>query len=42
VVFENRVLRRIFGTLRDEETEDWIKLLNEKLNDVYFSTIMFE
>jgi len=42
VVFENRVLRRMFGTKRDELTEDWIKLRNEKLNDVYSSTIVFE
>jgi hypothetical protein len=36
-VFENRVLRRIFGTKRDEETEDWRKLLNEELHILYFS-----
>jgi len=40
VVFDNRVLRGIFGALRDEETENWIKLFNEKLNDVYCSTII--
>ena len=28
-VFENRVLRRIFGPKRDEETGEWRKLLNE-------------
>jgi hypothetical protein len=32
-VFENRVLRRIFGTKRDEVTGEWRKLQNEKLND---------
>jgi hypothetical protein len=30
-VFENRVLKRIFGPERDEVTGDWIKLHNEKL-----------
>jgi hypothetical protein len=29
-VFENRVLRRIFGPKRDEVTEDWIKLHKEE------------
>jgi hypothetical protein len=33
-VFENRVLRRIFGPKRDEVTGEWIKLRNEELNDV--------
>jgi hypothetical protein len=33
-VFENRVLRRIFGPKREEVTEDWRKLYNEELNDV--------
>jgi hypothetical protein len=32
-VFENRVLRMIFGPKRDEVTEEWRKLHNEKLND---------
>ena len=31
-VFENRVLRRIFGPKRDEVTGEWRKLHNEKLN----------
>jgi len=35
-VFENRVLRRIFGPKRDEITREWRKLHNEKLNDLYF------
>jgi hypothetical protein len=34
-VFENRVLRRVFGTKRDEVTGKWRKLHNEKLNDLY-------
>jgi len=34
-VFENRVLRRIFGTKRDEVTGEWRKLHNEELNDLY-------
>jgi hypothetical protein len=37
-VFENRVLRRIFGPKRDEVTEEWRKLHNEELNDLYCST----
>jgi hypothetical protein len=36
-VFENRVLRRIFGPKRDEETGEWRKLHNEKLHDTYSS-----
>jgi hypothetical protein len=34
-VFENRVLRRVFGPKRDEVTEEWRKLHNEELNDLY-------
>jgi hypothetical protein len=34
-VFENRVLRRIFGSKRDEVTGDWRRLHNEELNDLY-------
>ena len=30
-VFENSVLRRIFGSKRDEVTEEWRKLHNEEL-----------
>jgi hypothetical protein len=37
-VFENRVLRRIFGPKRDEETGEWRKLHNEALRDLYSST----
>jgi len=33
-VFENMVLRRIFGPRRDEVTGDWRKLHNEELNDL--------
>jgi hypothetical protein len=34
-VFENRVLRRVFGPKRDEATGEWRKLHNEELNDLY-------
>ena len=34
-VFENRVLRRIFGSRRDEVRGEWRKLHNEELNDLY-------
>jgi hypothetical protein len=33
-VFENRVLRRIFGPKRDEVTGEWRKLHNEELRDL--------
>jgi hypothetical protein len=36
-VFENRVLRRIFGLKRDEVTGEWRKLHNEELRDMYSS-----
>jgi hypothetical protein len=36
-VFENRVLRRIFGPERDEATGDWRRLHNEELDDLYSS-----
>jgi len=36
-VFENRVLRRIFGPRRYEVTGEWRKLHNEELNDLYSS-----
>jgi hypothetical protein len=36
-VFENRVLRRIFGPKRDEVTGEWRKLHNEELHYLYFS-----
>jgi len=34
-VFENRVLRRIFGLKRDGITREWRKLHDEELNDLY-------
>jgi len=34
-VFENRVLKRIFGPKRDEVTGEWRKLQNEEINDLY-------
>jgi len=34
-VFENRVLRRVFGPKRDEVTREWRKLHNEELSDLY-------
>jgi hypothetical protein len=36
-VFENRVLSKIFGPKRDEVTEEWRKLYNEELHDLYSS-----
>ena len=36
-VFENRVLRRIFGLLKDKVRGEWRKVLNEELNDLYSS-----
>jgi hypothetical protein len=36
-VFENRVLRRIFGPKRDEVTGEWRRLHNEELNDMHSS-----
>jgi hypothetical protein len=36
-VFENRVLRRIFGPKRDEVTGGWRKLRNEELHNMYSS-----
>jgi hypothetical protein len=37
-LFENRVLRRIFGSKRDEVTGGWRKLHNEELHNLYSST----
>jgi hypothetical protein len=34
-VFENRVLREVFGAKRDGVTGDWRRLHNEELNDLY-------
>jgi hypothetical protein len=36
-VFENRVLRKIFGPKRDEVTGEWRKLHNKELHDLYSS-----
>jgi hypothetical protein len=36
-VFENRVLRRIFGPKRDEVTGGWKKLHNKELHGLYSS-----
>jgi hypothetical protein len=36
-VFENRVLRRIFGPKREDVTGDWRKLHNEELHNLYSS-----
>jgi hypothetical protein len=36
-VFENRVLRRMFGPKRDEVMGEWRKLHNEELPDLYSS-----
>ena len=39
-VFENGMLRRIFGPKRKEVTGEWRKLRNEELNDLYCSPII--
>jgi hypothetical protein len=39
-VFENRVLRGIFGAKRDGVTGEWRKLHKEELNDLYCSPII--
>jgi hypothetical protein len=36
-VFENRILRRIFGPKRDEATAEWRNLKNEEFSDLYSS-----
>ena len=36
-MFENKVLRRIFGPRRDEVTGDWRRLHNEEINVLYSS-----
>jgi hypothetical protein len=42
-VFENRVLRRIFGPKRKEVTGDWRRLHNEELHNLYASpNIIYE
>jgi hypothetical protein len=39
-VFENRVLRRIFGPKMDEVTGEWRKFHNEELRDLYSSPLI--
>jgi hypothetical protein len=39
-VFENRVLRRIFGPKRDEVTGEWRKLHSEELHNLYSSAVI--
>jgi hypothetical protein len=39
-VFENKVLRRIFGLKRDEVTEEWRKQHNGELNDLHSPNII--
>ena len=34
-VFENRLLRRVFGPKRDQVTGEWRKVHNEELRDLY-------
>jgi hypothetical protein len=41
-VFENRVLRRIYGPRRDEVTGGWRKLHNEELHGFYSSPGIFK
>ena len=36
-VFENKVLRKVFGAKRDEITRDWRKLHNAELHAFYYS-----
>jgi hypothetical protein len=38
-VFDNRVLRRVFGPKRNEVTGEWRKLHNEELNDLYSNIV---
>ena len=39
-MFENKVLRRIFGSRRDEVTGEWRRLNKEELNDLYSPNIV--
>ena len=41
-VFNNRVLRRIFGPKKDKVTAEWRKLHNEELNELYTSPNIFQ
>jgi len=40
-MFENRVLRRVFGPTTDKVTEEWRQEHNEELNDLYCSPNYF-
>jgi hypothetical protein len=40
-VFENRMLRRIFGPKMDEVKGEWRKLHNEVLSDLYSYQVLF-
>ena len=40
-MFENRVLRKIFGFKGNEVKREWRKLHNEELNNVYSQPILF-
>jgi hypothetical protein len=39
-VFKNRVIRRIFGSKRDEVIRDWRKLHNEERHNFYLGQIL--
>jgi hypothetical protein len=41
-VFENRVLKRLFWSKRDEVTGEWRKLYKEKLSDLYSSSTIVQ
>jgi hypothetical protein len=41
-VFENRVLRRIFGPKKDEVTGEWRELLNEEFRNLYPSPVIIK
>ena len=42
IVYENLVLRKVFGPKREEVTEDLRELRNEYLHDLYCSVIVFQ